>query len=93
MGTDELPEKAVVREVAGAGITIRSRRNWHGIAPLAGWNERRGILLLYCAEPLAGEPIPADDVSEVRWFTTAEVPWDELAFESTRSFCGSGSQK
>lgn len=86
MDADELPEEAVVREVAEeTGITIRPQA-LHGIAPLAGWNERRGILLLYRAEPLAGEPVPADDVSEVRWFAAAEIPWDELAFESTAQF-------
>ena len=58
----------------------------HGVAPLAGWAERRGILLLYTAEPVAGEIAAADDVSEVAWFTREEIPWDELAFESTAQF-------
>ncbi len=86
MDADELPEEAVVREVAEeTGVTIRPN-GLQGIAPLAGWNERRGILLLYRAEPCAGEPVPADDVSEVRWFTEGEIPWDALAFESTAQF-------
>lgn len=86
MDADELPEEAVVREVAEeTGITIRVL-GLHAIAPLAGWAERRGILLLYIAEPLAGEAAAADDVSEVAWFTREEIPWAELAFESTAEF-------
>ena len=86
MDADELPEEAVAREVAEeTGITIRVL-GLHGVAPLAGWAERRGILVLYAAEPVAGEIAAADDVSEVRWFTQETIPWDELAFESTAQF-------
>jgi ADP-ribose pyrophosphatase YjhB (NUDIX family) len=86
MDADEFPEEAVVREVAEeTGITIRVL-GLHGIAPLAGWAERRGILLLYTAEPVSGEVAAADDVSEVAWFTRESIPWAELAFESTADF-------
>lgn len=89
MDVDELPEEALVREVAEeTGVTVRVVR-LEDVAPLAGWQERRGILVLYRAEPLtaatvAGAGVTAgDDVSEARWFGRDEVPWDELAFEST----------
>ena len=86
MDADELPEEAVVREVSEeTGLTIRVL-GLHGVAPLAGWAERRGILLLYSAEPVAGEIAAADDVSEVAWFARDEIPWAELAFESTAQF-------
>jgi ADP-ribose pyrophosphatase YjhB (NUDIX family) len=86
MDADELPEEAVVREIAEeTGITIRVL-GLRGIAPLAGWTERRGILLLYAAEPASGSAAAGDDVSEVRWFARPEIPWDELAFESTAQF-------
>ena len=86
MDADELPEEAVVREVAEeTGLTIRVL-DLHGIAPLAGWAERRGILLLYTAQPVAGDITADDDVSEVAWFTREEIPWAELAFESTAQF-------
>ncbi len=58
MDADELPEEAVVREVAEeTGIVIRVT-TLHAIAPLAGWAERRGILLLYRGEPISGELPP-----------------------------------
>jgi ADP-ribose pyrophosphatase YjhB (NUDIX family) len=86
MDADELPEEAVVREVAEeTGITIRVL-GLGGIAPLAGWAERRGILLLYTAQPVTGEIAAADDVSEVAWFAGDAIPWAELAFESTAEF-------
>ncbi len=86
MDADEEPEVALAREVAEeTGVAIRVM-GLHGVAPLGGWQERRGILLLYRAEPVAGEPLAADDVSEARWFTADEIPWDELAFDSTAAF-------
>lgn len=86
MDADELPEEAVVREIAEeAGVTVRVVA-LHGIAPLAGWAQRRGILLLYRAELVDGVPTAADDVSEVAWFAADEIPWDQLAFESTAQF-------
>ena len=86
MDADELPEEALLREVAEeTGLTVRVLRLL-GVAPLAGWVERRGILVLYRAEPVSGELAASDDVSEARWFTRAEIPWEELAFESTGQF-------
>ncbi len=83
MDADELPEEAVVREIAEeTGIATRVI-GLHGIAALAGWAERRGILLIYRAQAVRGTPAAHDDVSEARWFAAAEIPWAELAFEST----------
>jgi 8-oxo-dGTP diphosphatase len=96
MDADELPEDALVREIAEeTGVTVRVL-DLRGVAPLAGWKERRGILVLYEAEPLDRVGVSAnaadagviagDDVSDARWFTRDEVPWDELAFESTAEY-------
>ncbi len=89
MDADELPEDALVREIAEeTGIAVRPVELL-GVAPLAGWAERRGILLLYRAEPVeAGDaaqaaPAAGDDVSDVRWFEPDAIPWDEIAFDST----------
>lgn len=83
MDADESPEEAVAREVAEeAGVTVRVL-GLRGLAPMAGWQERRGVLLLYTAEALTETAQAGDDVSDARWFTREEVPWDELAFEST----------
>lgn len=87
MDADELPEEALVREIAEeTGLFVRVIPPVHAVAPLAGWAERRGILLLYRAEPVGGMLAADDDVSEVRWFGREEIPWAELAFESTAEF-------
>jgi mutator protein MutT len=36
--------------------------------------------LYWTARIVAGEPVPRDDVAELRWFAPHEVPADELAF-------------
>lgn len=92
MDADELPEEALVREVAEeTGVTVRVL-SLQGVAPLAGWQERRGILVLYRAERVGGEARPGDDVSEARWFGQDEVPWDKLAFESTAEYVRAWTQ-
>ncbi len=86
MDYDEMPEEALVREIMEeTGVMVRVL-GLGGIVPLAGWHEKRGILLVYQAEPVSGEPAPADDVSEARWFAADELPWNEVAFESTADF-------
>jgi len=86
MDGDELPEEALIREVAEeTGLRVRPV-SLQEVAPLAGWGEQRGILLLYRAELISGELAPHDDIKEVGWFAPDEIPWEELAFESTERF-------
>jgi ADP-ribose pyrophosphatase YjhB (NUDIX family) len=86
MDADEAPEEALLREIAEeAGLAIRVME-LAGIVPLAGWRERRGIMLVYRAEPVGGQLLAGDDVSEARWFGAADIPWDQIAFESTTEF-------
>jgi ADP-ribose pyrophosphatase YjhB (NUDIX family) len=83
MEQDELPEEAVRREVSEeTGLEVRAGA-LDAVTALGGWQEQRGILLIYRAELLGGEPRPGDDAAEARWFTPAEIPWQEIAFPST----------
>jgi ADP-ribose pyrophosphatase YjhB (NUDIX family) len=88
MDGDELPEEALVREVAeetGLQVVISGLQE---VVPLAGWTEKRGLLLLYRASPAhpCGQLSAHDDVSDARWFEPDEIPWDRLAFESTGEY-------
>ena len=83
MDCDESPEQAVAREVQEeTGIRISSP-SFLRIAPLAGWKERRGVLLMFAGRPESGTLAPDDDASEAAWFSADQIPWSLLAFEST----------
>ena len=42
------------------------------------------VVIVYEAEAL-GEGSAGDETSEVRWFAPAEIPWAEIAFDSTEA--------
>ena len=42
------------------------------------------VVIVYAAEVVGGRPEAADECLEVRTFAPEEIPWDDLAFESTR---------
>ena len=86
MDEDEMPEAALARELTEeTGLTVNVERLL-GVVPLGGWEEKRGILLVYTGQPAGGVLAAADDVTEARWFAPAELPWDEIAFSSTAEF-------
>ena len=94
MDADERPDEAVVREVQEeTGVDVRVL-GLHTLHPMLGHADSsagkptipKGIVLVYRAAWVAGEPAPSDDVSEARWFEADEVPWDTLAFETTDRF-------
>jgi ADP-ribose pyrophosphatase YjhB (NUDIX family) len=54
------------------------------------WMDRYGgdapgvstLNLYWTAQITGGEMRPDDDVAELRWFAPAEIPWEELAFQT-----------
>jgi 8-oxo-dGTP diphosphatase len=42
------------------------------------------VIIVYTAEVVGGELTAADECTEARIFAPGEVPWEELAFDSTR---------
>ncbi|MGH2608989.1 MAG: NUDIX domain-containing protein, partial [Tepidiformaceae bacterium] len=42
-----------------------------------------GVVVIVYEGRAVGEPRIGDETSEVRWFPADEIPWDELAFDST----------
>jgi ADP-ribose pyrophosphatase YjhB (NUDIX family) len=42
------------------------------------------IVLVYAAAVTSGELRPEDESLEAAWFERADIPWNELAFRSTR---------
>ena len=80
---DELPDEAAAREALeetglqvaiGALLSIQRMTN----------PDKPGILLTYQGQITGGQLQASDDASEARWFDADKIPWDELAFETTR---------
>ena len=98
MDADERPDEAVVREVfeeTGVAVRVTGLYTVHSMVGHAhSSNDRlsprnaapKGIVLVYLAQRVSGEPVPNDDVSEAGWFSPDQVPWDALAFETTDRF-------
>lgn len=83
MEEGEHPLDAIRRELREeAGVEIEP------LELIGIWVDRYGgdgagaatLNLYYAARIVRGEPRPADDVAELRWFAPEEVPRDELAF-------------
>jgi ADP-ribose pyrophosphatase YjhB (NUDIX family) len=69
----ETEEETQLRVEVGRLIGAYSRP-WAGV-----------VTLVYEADVVGGEPLPADETDDVRGFTPDEIPWDELAFSTTAS--------
>jgi ADP-ribose pyrophosphatase YjhB (NUDIX family) len=77
---EEVREAALREAREEAGVEIR-------LGDLVGVYSYTGslpVVIVYAATWLAGELAVDDENSEIRTFSATEVPWDELAFRSTR---------
>jgi 8-oxo-dGTP diphosphatase len=75
----EHPLDALRRELSEeTGLTIEPER-FVGVW-IDDYADRKTLNLYWRARILAGEPQPADDLTELRWLGPDEVPADELAF-------------
>jgi 8-oxo-dGTP diphosphatase len=74
-------ETAAVREtLEECGLTIR-------IGPLLGaysYPGKLAVVIVYVAGVLAGELHARDETAEAEWFAPEAIPWEELAFQSTK---------
>lgn len=87
MEYEEEPIQALKREVAEeTGLDVDPLRVLD-VFPLHN-PYARGVVIVYEARvrgPVPDVVNPEDDVDEARWFAREEIPWEELAFESTRT--------
>jgi ADP-ribose pyrophosphatase YjhB (NUDIX family) len=78
----ELPDQTAAREVLEeTGLHIAVDRLLH-IRAMSN-PEKPGFLMIYRGRLAGGALEAGDDVTEVCWFGPDEIPWSELAFEST----------
>jgi len=66
------------REEAGLDIRLDHLINIYSYAG------RSPVIVVYAATKIAGTLATDDESSDIREFTIAEIPWDELAFPSTK---------
>lgn len=77
----ERVEEAVVRETREeTGLTVKVMR----LLNVHSYRHSRTVVLSYVTEYLSGELAAGDEELEVRVFAPAEIPWNEIAFTSTR---------
>jgi ADP-ribose pyrophosphatase YjhB (NUDIX family) len=80
----EYPAEAARREAREeVGLTV-------DIGELLGVFGTRGrpIIVVYLSAAVRGEAAPLDESLAVRWVAGERIPWDELAFPSTRQSLG-----
>lgn len=74
-------EEAVVRETREeTHLEVRVRR----LLNVYSYRDRQTVILAYVTEYLGGDLAAGDETLEARIFRPAEIPWDQLAFSSTK---------
>jgi ADP-ribose pyrophosphatase YjhB (NUDIX family) len=81
LSPQEHPEAGVVREILEeTGLVVRPRELLGTFPDTYGDGDERVYTLnfYYLVDVVSGEPHPADDVAELRWFAPDELP--DIAF-------------
>ncbi|MEO6213107.1 MAG: NUDIX hydrolase [Vicinamibacterales bacterium] len=77
----EVVTEAAIREAKEeAGLDVRLDR----LLNVYSYAGRPLVVIVYAATAIGGELCHDDECLEVRLFTAAEIPWELLAFDSTR---------
>jgi ADP-ribose pyrophosphatase YjhB (NUDIX family) len=77
---DEDPASGALREAREeTGLALRLKRLVGMFPDTYGDDGTYTLNIYFEAEPLAGEPVAASDVTELRWFAPDQLP-DEMAF-------------
>jgi ADP-ribose pyrophosphatase YjhB (NUDIX family) len=63
---------------------VNLRVSLTGILDAYSYPGSQVVVIVYAAEVVGGRPETGDECLEVRAFAPEEIPWDDLAFESTR---------
>jgi ADP-ribose pyrophosphatase YjhB (NUDIX family) len=87
---DETVEEAAVRETreeSGLVVTLHSMLGAYSypVRPGEGHVATSGVVVLsWRTADTEGELVPGDDADDAAWFGLDRLPWDDLAFDSTR---------
>jgi 8-oxo-dGTP diphosphatase len=54
-----------------------------GLVGVYSYPGKTEVIVVYRGRTLEGQPVPGDETSEVGLFPPGQIPWDEIAFQST----------
>jgi 8-oxo-dGTP diphosphatase len=77
---ETVPEAAVRETREEVGLEVRPTE----LVGIYSYNTSIAVVIVYACEILGGELRLDSESTDVRAFDEAEIPWDELAFPSTR---------
>jgi 8-oxo-dGTP diphosphatase len=77
---EELPKAAIREAREESGLDVRLDR----LVNIYSYAEAAVIIVVYAATAMGGELCADDECLEARRFRADEIPWDALAFRSTR---------
>jgi ADP-ribose pyrophosphatase YjhB (NUDIX family) len=77
---EEVPAAAVREAREECGLEVRLER----LVNIYSYRERAPVIVVYAAGILSGSLACDDEGLEARFFEASAIPWDELAFRSTR---------
>lgn len=84
---EEVAAAAVRETEEECGLHIRIR----GLLGVYSYPGQIPVVIVYTAECLSGELKPGDETLETKLFSPEDIPWEELAFQSTsdalRDYC------
>ena len=87
---DETVEEAAQREtLEESGLTVRLSRLLgaysYPVRGAATHGPTTGLVIMaWATGGVEGELVPGDDAADAAWFQPSKIPWEELAFDSTR---------
>lgn len=83
MEIDETTEETARREcLEETGLEVELGDLWGVWSYFHAEKRTSGVLVIYLATILGGEPKHGSDTTEVKFFAPGEIPFDDLAFET-----------
>ena len=77
---EEVQHAAVREALEETGLDVRVDR----LINIYSYTSRTPVIVVYAATMLGGVLACDDEGLEAKWFEPADIPWNELAFRSTR---------
>ena len=77
---EEVPAAAIRETEEECRLKIRIK----DLLGVYSYADQVPVVIVYLAEYISGELMPADETLEAGWFSRRDIPWDDLAFRSTK---------